>query len=485
MLAVLLSFLSLFSSPDKSHEDHSSFTVLADSIKRPRHRVPVDSTGRFVEINRIFIIGNKITRDHIILRELTLKTGDIIYTLDLPGVLDLDKKKLINTRLFNTVDIRTLELDSSKIDLLIDLNERWYTFPSPVFELSDRNFNEWWQTYNHDLNRVNYGLRLDQFNMRGRNETLRLHAQFGYTRRFDIMYRFPYIDRRQRHGLIVAFGFQETKNLAYQTLDHKLDYLEDDNILQTVRNVSLTYTYRPSFYESHAFRAEYTDTRIADTIAFLKPDYLQRSELQQKYPSLTYQFVSDHRDYVGYPLRGYYFTGFVTKDGFSKTVDLNKFSASFTYAGFLDLKKGFYLSNNLIGYASVPDDVPYHNYGALGYQKQFVRGYEIYVIEGPAYLLNKVTFKKRIFARTYHWQDMPIPQFRHIPFAIYLKTYGDIGYVSNYPGYAMGSRLTDKLLYGTGGGIDIVGSYDVVIRLEYSFNAEGDSGFFFHIKKEF
>jgi len=485
MLAVLFGLLSFFS----SHSDVSDVTqklpVQGDSVKHPKGKFHADTTGRFIAINRIFIIGNKLTRDHIILRELTLKPGDTVYSLDLPGILDSDKKKLINTRLFNTVAIRTLELDAGKIDLLIDLNERWYTFPSPIFELSDRNFNEWWQTYNHDLSRVNYGVRLDQYNMRGRNETLRIHAQFGYTRRFDLSYRFPYIDRKQKQGLIVTFRFMEAKNLAYQTDDHQLDYLESDDILQTVRNVSLTYTYRPSFYQSHALRVDYTDTRINDTINQLKPNYLQRGELRQRYPTLTYQFTSDHRDYVGYPLRGSYFTGFLTKDGFSKSSDLNKFAASFIYAGFIDLRKGFYLSNNLIGYGSVPDDVPYHNYAALGYLRQFVRGYEVYVIEGPAYLLNKVTFKKRIFARTYHWQDMPIPQFRHIPFAIYLKMYGDLGYVSNYPGYDAGRRLTDKLLYGYGSGIDIVGSYDVVIRLEYSFNGEGDSGFFFHIKKEF
>jgi len=36
-----------------------------------------------------------------------------------------------------------------------------------------------------------------------------------------------------------------------------------------------------------------------------------------------------------------------------------------------------------------------------------------------------------------------------------------------------------------GGGLDIVASYDVVFRFEYTFNAEGDKGFFFHVKKEF
>ena len=122
-------------------------------------------------INRVFIIGNRLTRDQIILRELSLRKGDLIYSLDLPEIIDLDKKKLINTRLFNTVEIRTMELEENKIDVLIDLSERWYTFPSPIFELSDRNFNEWWTNYNHDFKRVNYGLRLYQFNMRGRNET--------------------------------------------------------------------------------------------------------------------------------------------------------------------------------------------------------------------------------------------------------------------------------------------------------------------------
>jgi hypothetical protein len=112
------------------------------------HQAPIDSSpdsiGRLVYINRVFIVGNRITRDQIVLRELTLRQGDVINSLDLPLILERDKKKLINTRLFNTVEIRPLELQEGHIDLLIDLNERWYTFPSPIFELSERNFNEWW-----------------------------------------------------------------------------------------------------------------------------------------------------------------------------------------------------------------------------------------------------------------------------------------------------------------------------------------------------
>jgi hypothetical protein len=148
--------------------------------------------------------------------------------------------------------------------------------------------------------------------------------------------------------------------------------------------------------------------------------------------------------------------------------------------------KGFFLSDNVVTFWSSPSSgLPYANYSALGYRKQIVRGYEVYVIEGPKFFLNKMTFKKRIFSHIYHWKDMPIPQFRHIPLSIYLKTYSDVGYVQGYPNYTISSRLANRWLSSAGAGIDIVGSYDAVLRFEYTFNAEGQRGFFFNFKKEF
>ena len=439
-------------------------------------------------INRVFIIGNRLTRDQIIMRELTLKPGDLIFNLDLPSILDSDKKKLFNTRLFNTVEIRTMELQDNKVDLLIDLNERWYTFPAPVFELSDRNFNEWWQNYGHDFKRVNYGLRLYQFNMRGRNETLRFIAQFGFQRRFELMYRFPYIDKKQKHGISIDLGFQETKNLAYQTEDHKYVFAESDQILRNERRAGLTYTYRKSFYKTHSLNVSYRNLHINDIVLDSNANYIHGEFLKQEYPIVSYQFNSDHRDVAAYPLNGNQFIAYAAHNGLGISEDLNYFEASLLYSRYFDLKKHFYLSNNFNVYYSNPSDVPYVNFGALGQRKQWVRGYELYVIEGPWYFLNKTTFKKRIFDRTYHWATMPARQFRYIPLSIYLKTYVDLGYVENYPYYEehdLNTALSDKLLYGTGFGLDIVGFYDIVLRMEYSFNAEGQQGFFFHVKKEF
>lgn len=483
MLAFIFLFLNLFSQERLSQESQ-------DTIAKPITSIQADTIkqGRFLTIGRIFITGNRITRDRIILRELSVKPGDIFFSSDLPGLLDLDRKKLLNTRLFNTVEIKTLELEPLKIDLVVDVNERWYTFPSPIFEIADRNFNEWWQNYDHDLRRVNYGLRLYQYNMRGRNETLRFHAQFGFQRRLELMYRFPYIDQKQKQGLTFDFSFAETKNTAFKTLDHKYEYLRDEHILRYSRIAGLTYSYRNSFYETHSLRAEYFDMHIDDTLRMLNPIYLKGEKLDQRYTSLSYTFNSDHRDFISYPLIGHQFLLLVTRNGILADDDLKKTEATFTFSKYWDLKKNYYLSNNSVAYWSHPDDVSFLNFGVLGLRRQFVRGYEVYVIEGPYFFLNKTTFKKLIFSKKYHWSSMPISQFRHVPLSIYLKTYADFGYVKNYPDYEaqnLNTRLSDKLLSGTGLGIDVVGFYDLVLRFEYTINAEAEHGFFFHIKREF
>jgi hypothetical protein len=152
------------------------------------------------------------------------------------------------------------------------------------------------------------------------------------------------------------------------------------------------------------------------------------------------------------------------------------------------MKKGFYLSNFSSIFLSDPTTQPYSLLGKLGYQQQVLRGYEVFVIEGPKFFANKTTFKKKILARAARWESMPIEQFRYLPIAIYVKSFLDVGYVQNYEYYQAennNTRLTNKLLAGYGAGIDIIFPYDVVFRLEYAFTIQGTQGFFFNLKKEF
>jgi outer membrane protein assembly factor BamA len=478
MLVFLVFFSSLFQTQEQSApkipaQEQSSSTI--DTLAL-----------RTLQVNRIIILGNNITRDRIILRELSLKPGDTISSARIDNQLVRDRAKIYNLRLFNTVVVRYLDFDSSigAIDLIVEVKERWYTFPQPIFELSDRNFSEWYQNYNHDWKRVNYGLRLYHTNFRGRNEKVRLTTQFGFVRRFQLGYSIPNIGKTQKHGLNFEFGYNEPKNIPYFTQDHKLKYLESQTTLKRQLGTSVTYSYRRSFYEIHSFQLAYQNTHVADTIPKLNPNYFKDGRVMQRLASLSYSFVSEHRDVVAYPMKGYQFTFSASKTG----LDLNLWETNATFAKHINVGGGFNLSNFSSVYLSTPTNQPYSAYNALGYRRQFIRGYEIYVIEGPQFALNKTTFKKKIFSHSWTLEDMPLEQFSYLPVALYFKAYFDWGYVNNYNRYDelnINTRLSNRFLMGAGAGFDLVTLYDNVFRFEYTFTREHTHGFFFNIKKEF
>lgn len=448
--------------------------------------------NKILRVDRVVIIGNNVTRNRIIIRELSLKPGDTISTRLLPGVIQWDKNKLYNLRLFNTVSVRALELPNNHIDLLVEVTERWYIFPAPIFELSDRNFNEWWNNYSHDFNRINYGMRIYKNNFRGRNETLRLTAQFGYVRKFDLQYKIPNLDRRQKQGITFSFDYGAPRNLAYFTDDHKLVFLESKKIVRTSIGTGIGYSYRKTFFETHSLSFFYRQSQVVDTVLMLNPiynNYNNNDKTTQKFFSISYSFNSEHRDVVLYPLKGYQFAGHIAKTGLLPSDDVNQLEINMTYARHWPLGKGFFLSNFSSVLWSSPKNQPYNVFDALGYRNQLVRGFENYVIEGPQFALNKTTFKKKIFARAWTLDAMPLEQFSYFPLAIYIKTYADFGYVQNYPYYdekALNQLFSNRLLTGAGAGFDIVTVYDLVLRLEYTFTQQKPGGaFFFNLKKEF
>ncbi|GAA0893382.1 hypothetical protein GCM10009122_30610 [Fulvivirga kasyanovii] len=478
MLAFFISILFAFHSPD-------SVTKMTVS---DHNAISTDSTtekSRYIYIDNIFIIGNKQTKDKIILREMSLKRGEYYFDEDLQDIIKNDRSKILNTRLFNTVEITILELADNVIDIVVRVSERWYTFPAPIFDLVDRNFNDWWQNQNHDFSRVNYGLRLYRNNMRGRNETLRLEMQFGFTRQFGLSYDIPYIDRAQRHGISVDYLYAENKNIAIRTVEHKRVFYDSENLLKLRRIYNLGYRFRNSFYTRHTINVTFNDNEINDTIANINPEYYLNSQTSQRYFSVSYDLNIDKRDVNSYPLHGHRTVFMAEKHGLGFYNDLDLFNININHARFLDLTRNFYLSNYTSLYFSGPDRQPYANLQGLGYRKDFIRGYELYVIEGQKFYLNRTTLKKRIFDTKLRLGFLPIEQFRNFPLSIYLKTYFDMGYVENFENYEQNTRLTNRYLFGTGAGIDFVTYYDTVIRFEYSVNREKEAGIFLHLKKEF
>ena len=112
-------------------------------------------------IDQIIITGNKRTKENIITRELSLKLGIPITKKNLIPIIEEDKRKVINTNLFNEVNFSLEIIRDNYLILNIDVIESLYWNPTLIFELSDRNFNDWWQNFNHDIKRINYGITVN------------------------------------------------------------------------------------------------------------------------------------------------------------------------------------------------------------------------------------------------------------------------------------------------------------------------------------
>ncbi|MEQ9439315.1 MAG: BamA/TamA family outer membrane protein [Cyclobacteriaceae bacterium] len=445
----------------------------------------------FITVDRIFVLGNRVTKEKIILRELGIEEGLTFPIYELNELLKKDRQKLMNTRLFLDVDLHIVEIHPGTADIIIRVAERWYTIPSPYFQLADRNLNVWLTNQDRDWSRVIYGVKFTQYNFRGLNQRLAATAQFGFTKKFAVQYQIPYIDAAQKNGIDLGFSYSENRNINYMTRDHIFQFTDrvlDVPLDPAVREVTALagWNYRPSYYNTHGVTLSYSDVLVADTILNINPAYFLHGSPRQQYFMLNYTAAGDHRDYIGYPLQGYRWRTSISKLGLGVFDDIDILRITGLYSHYFNLGKGFYFASSVNGYMSTPRYQPYANFRGLGYGGLWLRGYELDVIEGQGFIMQQNTISKRIFSQEFDISRIiPISQFNVVPLSIYLKGYVDHGYVSNTIEYEQSDRLSNRYLMGYGVGIDIVSFYDTVFRIERSWKIDGSAGFFVHFRSAF
>ena len=449
--------------------------------QRARKTVEPDTAGSTI-VRSISIIGNDKTKEYIITRELSFSTGDTIPNSQLDEKLELSRNNVYNTNLFSTVNFESENQDSSYLDLTIKLEERWYIWPSFTLKPIDRNLVDWWTNRDKDFSRVRFGPKLDIYNVRGRKESLRFIGLFGFDRRFIFQYSIPYIDKNQKHGLIFGASSILNKKMPYETVGHVKNFITDTSEYVNQVNAEawsgfVIYKYRPSFYDYHYITLQGYDISISDDIARLNSNYFGNGATNQTALGLSYSYVRDKRDNRNYPLSGYYSLGVLEKLGFGFFDEVDIWRLDLQYQHFVDLGKKWYFSTG-IGAQLSSESASYFNYNQFGDGTYYVRGFEQFVVEGPHNFLIKNSIKREVLKTNFNLgRFMPIKKFKKIPFAIYAKAFADGGYVVNYDDYEQNSRLTDKPLYSVGVGLDLVLLYDITLRLEYSYNSEGDFKF--------
>jgi outer membrane protein assembly factor BamA len=440
---------------------------------------PIDSVNRLIEITDILLSGFKRTRPYIIQREIPFKKGEKIWSNDLVAKLSLCKQQLMNTALFVDVDVRTIKLDSTLLLIDVHVKERWYLFPIPYFRIVSRNFNTWWVEENHSLNRVEYGLKFQQNNFTGRNDNFNIWMISGYTQQFSIRYENPNIDKSLKHGINIGFGFKRNRELNYKVDSNKQKFVkQEDRFLTNQHYVDFSYTYRPAIRTRHSFRAAYNSIGINDTVLKLNPRFFGSANTRVSFLDIGYYLSYTNLDYVPYPLKGFAGETSVSKR-FGRDANFWQLSARGNYN--IKLFPSTFAQFQATGSIRAPFNQPYISNGLMGSSDFYMRGLEYYVVEGVAGGIARATLKNEILSFNVH---NPLKSNTHdkIPFRVFLKAFGDAGY--SYSKNFNYSRLNNKFLRTGGVGLDIVTFYDIVIRLEYSFNQLGDKGLFFHTQND-
>jgi len=436
-----------------------------------------------IVIHGFVLSGNEKTIPKIIYREVLFKTNDTLSRQDLNEKIIQSQKNLINTGLFNFATITVVPISNIEVAIQIKVEERWYVWPSPIFELAETNFNTWWLT--KDFSRTNYGAFINWKNFRGRNDNLYLKLRFGYNQEFRVSYRFPYFNKKQSIGMGLSFDYFQQKEIAIGTIDNKRVFIKtgDDNMRQEYQ-YKVQGFYRKNIFTEHLAEIRLTNTVVNDTVKQLNPQYLLNGSKRIDYLSFIYRIKKDHRDIKAYPLQGYLAEALFEKNGFGVFDNgLNQLAyITGSFKKFVPISERWYSGASFTQKFSLYKKEPYYTQRGLGYS-DFVRGYEYYVIDAQQYSLVKSNLKFQLVKpRVKTLNFVKIKQFSKVPYSIYSSVFFDAAYATDKL-YNQQNQLANKWLTGIGVGIDFVTYYDKVLRVELSRNHLNETGIFIHFKQ--
>lgn len=434
-------------------------------------------------VSKIVVTGNKVTKMSTIEREMLFKEGDTVCMDD--DIIKQSRENLLNTTLFNFVDFYWSDevANPRRKELTINVVERWYLWPIPYLTYADRNLKSWFEA--NDFSRLSYGFDLVYKNLWGLKHELDLTVIAGYNQNLGLTYDVPYVTHRQRLGIKVSGGFTRNREVAYITNFDKISYFKGGD--QYAHESFYTYLmpyYRFGYRNKLFLMVRYDDREFNDSLPKLNSDFGNPDGTRFQYVTVSAIFKNDYRDDHNYPLDGHYLELELTKIGFDKydyTPDL--FYAKLTADWYTPIYGRFYWASNITTKVADSKSAPYFLSQGFGYNNDYVRTYDLYVVDALKYGIIKNNLKFAILKPvTKHLPFIKNDRFGKIHLALYANLFFDVGYTWDVivpEGFT--TRMANKFIYGTGFGIDFVTYYDKVLRLEYGVNGLGEMGFFIHL----
>ena len=440
-----------------------------------------------IMVSDINIQGNKITKSRVILQELALKKGNLINKSEIENSIKESEENLKNLNLFNFSEI-TYRIEENKLFLIVKLQERWYIWPYPIFEISERNFNVWWTDFKEsnysDLRKLNYGVFFNWENFRGKNELLVVKFRRGYKEHYQLNYDIPYLNKSKTLGINTDLNYFRRKETFYNTSNNHLQYFIDDKKYSSKEIIAFSeLIYRQDSRKKHKVKLGYHSSEITDSLSKLNPNYLNNNSTFGDYFLISYEMENEQRDDIDYPLNGHYFN-FILSKHIKNKANVNHWGVMGKAEKHIQLSDRIYLGSSFLAKITSDSYHPYFMQQALGFEN-YVRSYEYYVIDGQQFWISKTSLKYKLVDKTdFDISYFKMDQFKKSHYSLYFSIFSDMGYVKDNQNSAI-NPLANQLLWGKGISIDYVTYYDKLLRIEYSVNRLGEKGIFLHFSNPF
>lgn len=454
------------------------------------HWLPAQQHLPLVDIR---LVGNALTRAWVIERELTFQIGDSLPTDRLYEILEQNRRNVQNLNLFQTVQVLPVYLPNA-LGVQITVQERFPLGGQPLFALEERNSYDIVGAFTRgDFHRLVYGGWGIARNLTGRGELLYLGLQWGFSRRVRLRFTRPNLWPRFNLDLRVGGSYVRQPEIMVGTVRGQVQWIEvATEPLQRYYDLFVGLNKRWGQYHSLYGEVNYHHYALADSLyAFTlegQPHrYLTNGEGRERYLGLSLIAEVDRRDWRSFPLDGYQLRllGRVVGGPLSTT----QFAKlGFTWAHHLPLGAGFNLAYGLQSLYTLGEQIPFFEksqVGILRYEFPAIstelRGYEPYIIDGTFLNLAKAELKYALVPyHNFTWDWVPFNAGRNLAFGCYLSAFADLGYVRDQSINNHDQTFKDKLLQGYGLGLNLIGIYDMLLRIEWTRNHLAQRGIYLH-----
>jgi outer membrane protein assembly factor BamA len=406
-------------------------------------------------VDSIIIVGNKTTKPFVILREMLLHSGDLISK----EAVEYDKDRIYSLQLFNSVEIRLETIQPPKTNLIVEVNERWYIYPFPVWGIKDR---DWKKFY--------YGLGIINTNFRGRNEKISATGTFGYEPSFNIYYRNPQINYSRDVFLETSLSYSRAENKS-----RTAKYLSGD-YHQHFISMFTTLGKRVGNFNSFSASAGYQIVILSEN----RYGRLLNPWGKDAYPVFSLGYRYDTRDLNDYSFSGTLINFQVSKYGLFQP-NINYWRYSLDYRRFIPMLPRLVLAARTFTSVSGGGRIPNYNHLYLGYSER-IRGHYSELYEGEKIIGASAELRYIILRPRYFSLDgVFMPEFSVWKFGVVAALFGDAGTTW----YKQNHLALNNFVKGYGAGLHFILPYGFVLRTEYAFNEYRDGEFIFDLSATF